>query len=106
MTHLLGCKWQRRVGQTRDGSDAPDIEPAGGGQTWLWPEVKRQTKGCSPHAALKQAEEAIGVDFRYPIALTRNDHAPWVFSCYATDLQWVVEELIELGLFEAGEEEE
>lgn len=73
-----GFSAKRSVGQSRIGSDSPDVIVER--LDWLWIESKL---GASPsiRAALRQAEEASrAVPGQVPVAVTRRDREPAIVS--------------------------
>lgn len=74
---------KRGLGQTRDGSDVPDVEFPG-----YWIEAKRQKK-CNVKGALEQAREAASRSGRpgplVPVAICKDDRQPAIVAMFKDD---------------------
>lgn len=90
MAWLTGRPWRRGVGQTRRGSDVPDIEPESGDGS-LWVEVKVSKRWPAIGKAMEQAREACGG--KVPMVLSKKDYGEWLVTIAAKDLSVLLAEL-------------
>ena len=86
----LGLDAQRSYHQSRDGTEAPDVDVAG---LPIWAECKRMARPA-PVRALEQAERDCGARPLWPVAFTRADRAEWLVTMRQATMVDIVRELV------------